>query len=143
MEFIFGIILIAVAIIIGVWIIQWAAACVVWLYQVMLMPFFVYFLPSIILTTIVVGTYIGSYISASNYFLSIKKNVNPEGDLKKVLKYYIISIIMFILIILFIVFAIFSGILIYDLLYKFIHYIIDYYNSIKFPAFNINFPFWK
>jgi len=144
---IFGVIFaIFVAIIVfavAVWLIQWGVACLVWCYQVALMPFFVYFFPAILLTTVVIGIYLGSYISASNYFISVKKHVNPEGDLKKVLKFYIISILMLILSFIYIAFTIISCLLIYDLLFMFVNHILEYYDTIIFPAFEIHFPFWE
>ena len=82
---------------IGLYVLIWVAACIVcmaqwtaagclWFYQVILMPFAVYFSPAFLVLGISIGVYWGSYVAARNYFISLKENVLPQGKLKKVVR---------------------------------------------------------
>jgi len=126
-----------------VWIVQWIAAGAVWFWQVFLMPFFVYFTPAVLMLIVTVAIFWGSMIAVKNYFASLTNNVNPAGSLENVLRYYIISMLTLFLAIIYLSLFILSLWLSYEPGQQFVDHVIEYYESIIFPAFKIQFPFWK
>ena len=123
--------------------VQWAAAGCLWFYQVILMPLFVYFSPAFLILSISIGVYWGSYVAARNYFVSLKNNVMPEGKLRNIVRFYVTSILLCFLISMYSFFAVSAGILVYEPAVKYATQVCAYYATIKFPAFDIVFPFWK
>ena len=125
-----------------VWVVQWAAACVFWGWQVILLPFIIYFSPAIIIIVAVIAVYKGSWVAAQNYFVSLRLNVNSDSFLGNFTKYYIISMLTIFLVTMYLAFAIWSTSLIYKPGELFVYHVKDYYEVIVFPAFRIHFPFW-
>ena len=123
--------------------VQWAAAGCLWFYQAILVPLSLYFSPAFIVLSISIGVYWGSYVAARNYFVSLKNNVVPEGKLRNIVRYYVTSILLCFLISIYSFLAVSSGILVYKPAVKYVTHVCSYYATIKFPAFNIVFPFWK
>ena len=126
-----------------VFMVQWAAAGCLWFYQAILVPSSLYFSPAFLILSISIGVYWGSYVAARNYFVSLKNNVVPKGKLKKFVRYYVTSILFCFLISMYFFFAVSTGILVYEPAVKYGTEVCAYYAAIKFPAFNIVFPFWK
>lgn len=126
-----------------IWIIQWIAAGIVWVWQVLLMPFFVYFTPAIIILVISMAIFFGGWIAVQNYFASLRIHINPPGSLEKPIKYYIISMLTLFLVTLYLSLAISSLWLSYQPGQQFVFHLVNYYQSITFPAFQIDFPFQK
>jgi hypothetical protein len=125
-----------------VWIVQWIAACGVWVWQVILMPFFIYLTPAVVILIIAAAIFWGSWIAIQNYFLSLKTNINPAGLLEKFTRYYIISTLTMFLATIYLSLILSSLMLIYQPGELFVVHVIEYYESITFPAFRIHFPFW-
>lgn len=121
----------------------WTAAGCLWFYQVILMPFVVYLSPAFLVLSISIGVSWGSYVAARNYFVSLLKNVLPKGKLKKVVRYYVVSILLCFLVSIYSLFALYAGNLIYKPAVEFTMRVCTYYATIKFPAFEIVFPFWE
>jgi hypothetical protein len=126
-----------------IWVIQWIVACVVWVWQVILMPFFIYFTPAVIMLIITAAIFWGSWIAIQNYFASLRIHVNPTGALENFTKYYIISMLTLFLAIIYLSIVISSLMLIYQPGELFVIHVVEYYESIIFPAFRIHFPFWE
>jgi len=144
------IILAIIAIIIGawvvaaiVWIVQWIAAYVVLIWQVFIMPFFIYLTPAVLISVVIAAIFWGSWIAIQNYFLSLKTNINPVGLIEEFTKYYVISALTLFLGIIYLSFIVSYLMLIYQSGELFFVHVINHYESITFPAFRIHFPFWE
>ena len=124
-----------------IWIIKWIVAGIIWVWQVLLMPFLVYFTPAIIILVISAAIFFGGWIAVQNYFASLKIHINPAGSLEKLIKYYIISVLTLFLVTLYLSLAISSLWLSYQPGQQFVFYVANYYKSITFPAFQIDFLF--
>ena len=125
------------------WIIQWVGACLIWVWQAILQPFFVYFSPAILIILALIGIYLGSAHAMRNYIRSLRQNVKPEGLVGKIMGDGIIGLLTIIQAALYLVFAGASGYLVYNHFLNFVSAVKEYYNSIIFPAYEIVFPFWK
>ncbi len=125
-----------------IWVVQWIWAVVAWIFAVFLIPFFVFFTPGVLVLLVSASIYWGSWVAAQNYFLSLKTNVHSESLTGKLTRNYIITILTLFLIIIYVLFAIISLVLTYEPAQMFVFRVIDHYQSIKFPAFRIHFPFW-
>lgn len=121
----------------------WTAAGCLWFYQVILMPFVVYLSPAFLALSISIGVFWGSYVAARNYFVSLMENVIPQGKLRKVVRYYVISILLCFLVSICSISALYAGNLIYKPSVEFTTRVCAYYATIRFPAFEIVFPFWE
>ena len=126
-----------------VWAIQWAVASFLWVWQVMLLPFFIYFSPTILIIIAVIAVYKGSWVSIKNYYFSLKSNVNSDSFLGHFIKNYIIGMLILFLSATYLAFAIWSFSMIYTPAELFVYHVKDYYEAIVFPAFQIHFPFWN
>lgn len=126
-----------------VWIVQWIAAGVVWSWQVLFIPFFAYLTPAVFVTCVIVSIYWGSWVAARNYFLSLRANINSHGLTGKFTRNYIITILTMFLILIYLLISVPATVAIYGAGQLFVSHVIDHYQSIRFPAFLIRFPFWE
>ncbi len=140
---ILGFILVVWVVTIAVWLIQWAVAAIVWVFQAVLLPIFMFLLPAIICLVILAGLYWGGWIAARNYFSSVKKNVNPKGALHAWVRHSVVGSQTFALSVLCAGSAAISGILVYGLSMAAVEQVQEYYAAIKFPHYEILYPFWE
>ena len=135
-QFILAIIIIYWVILAVIWVVNWAvkwiAVGAIFVWQVFLMPFFVYFAPAIITLVIIAAIFLGSWIAVKNYFASLKTHINPMGSLKRRTKYYIISMLILFLATIYLSLIVSSLVLIYRPVQLFVVHVIEYYESI-FP----------
>lgn len=128
---------------VAVWLLQWIAAAIVWFFQAFLLPIFMFLLPAVIAIVVLVGIYWGGWVATKNYFLSVRKNINPEGALKLFVRRSVVATQTLTLGVLCSAATVISGILIYSLGAQGVDYIHGYYAAIKYPHYTILYPFWK
>lgn len=132
-----AIIVIIVALEVLRWVIQWVWVSVIWLWEVFLMPLFVYFTPAVFMTILVTAVCWGSWIAARNYFLSLSANVQSDDLAGKYTRNYILATLTITLASIYVTFAISFAILIYIPSERFVFHVEGHYNSIEFPSFHI------
>jgi hypothetical protein len=126
-----------------VWVLQWAWACLLWAFQAVIKPFFMFLAPAFLVLSVTLGVLLGIAVAANNYILSIRNNVNPEGRWKSLLRGYLLTSQTALLSIACLAIAGFSTYYIFGAGEKFVLYVMYYYDQIIFPAFEIRFPFWE
>ncbi len=143
MHVVVGIILGFLALLIAVWLLQWAVAIIVWCFQAVLLPIFIILMPAIIALVFLAGMYWGGWVSARNYFESVHKNTNPKGGMKSVIRYGVVGSQVLTLTVLCAALTLVSGVAIHALSMQGVAWVQGYYAAIEFPFFEIQFLFWK
>nr|VFK28106.1 MAG: hypothetical protein BECKMB1821G_GA0114241_10339 [Candidatus Kentron sp. MB]VFK32912.1 MAG: hypothetical protein BECKMB1821I_GA0114274_10388 [Candidatus Kentron sp. MB]VFK75799.1 MAG: hypothetical protein BECKMB1821H_GA0114242_10328 [Candidatus Kentron sp. MB] len=126
-----------------VWIVQWIWAAIVFVWEAFLMPFLIYLTPSILMLITTVAFYWGGWIAAQNYFSSLKTKVYWASTTGKFTQNYVMSVLTIFLILISLSFAVSFVVFTYEPVRIFAQHVIEYYESIKFPSFDIHFPFWE
>jgi hypothetical protein len=137
---------VGLAILFAIWIIceilwfivQFVLAGVIFLWDVLLLPFFVYFTPAVLIILALIAIYWGTWIASKNYFLSLKANIVSHGFAGKLTRKYIISVLTLFLVSMCLSLAIYSALFIRPYGEKFVSYVDEHYKSIQFPAFTIH-----
>lgn len=120
---------------------QWIWAFVILFWDALLLPFFFYFTPAVLIILALTAIYWGVWIASKNYFLSLKANIVSDGFAGALTRKYIISVLTLFLVSMCLSLAIHSALFIYPQGKKFVTYVDNHYQSIKFPAFTIHFLF--
>ena len=137
-----GFIILAYVVAAIVWIVQWLWACILFVFQVFIFPFFVFLTPSVLAIIGSLAFYWGSWIAVNNYFNSIKTKVHSEGFAVKVTNFYIKGTLSLLIAAGYIATAVVAFYLITLPIEPFVYHVRDYFQAINFPAYRIVFPFW-
>ena len=132
-----GLVVTLVALEILRWVVQWIWVSIIWLWQAILVPLFIYFTPAVIAIILVIAVYWGSWIASKNYFSSLSANVKSDGLTGKLTRNYIITTLTVTLVSIYLFFAVYSAMLIYTSSEAFVFHVVDHYDSIKYPSFKI------
>lgn len=143
MHVVVGIILGFLAILIAVWLLQWAVAAIVWVLQAILLPIFIILLPAVLALALLAGMYWGGWVAARNYFSSVQTNTNPEGSMKSIIRYGVVACQVLTLSVLCAFLTLVSGITIHAFSMQGVAYVQGYYAAIEFPFFEVQFFFWR
>jgi len=136
-QLIIGLIVLAVVLEIVRWVIQWVWVSLIWLWEAVLMPLFVYFTPAIVMIILTAAVYWGSWIASRNYFLSLSTNVSSDGLSGRLTRIYILTTLTMAIASIYVFFAVYSAMLIYTPSEAFVFHVTDHYDSIKYPSFRI------
>lgn len=119
------------------WVVQWVWAVFTWVWEILILPFFIYLTPSAFVLLFILAMVWGSWISTQNYWVSLKVNVNSEGMSGKLTQSYIITVLVLFVATLYISFVITFAMSVYEPAQTFVSHVAGHYDSVQFPAFSI------
>lgn len=125
-----------------VWVVQWIAATLLLIFQIVVFPLIVFVGPTLISLILIAAMSRGGYIAAANYMGALNANVETQGLAGKVTGKYIISVLSIFLIALCLFTALGSIYFLIEPILEFANFVEEHFDSIRYPGFRIKFPFW-
>lgn len=124
-----------------VWLSQWIFAIPVWIFQIVIMPLFLYFMPATLTSIAIAGFMVGAWTSARNYLRALHNETQPEEWVGRIFKGFMTLTAPIILTIVTAAVILASGLT--QSSADFIEHVRTHYTEVAFPAYEIYFPFWS